>query len=82
MIRSENVKKLLKVHKKLCEYPKNLRKMLENIDKTMNYSYYKSCKGILDGKILRLPCNNPISIMTGLIEFYTEMLENVYAYKY
>ena len=56
--------------------------MSENIDKNMNYSYYKSCKGILDGKILRLPCNNPISIMTGLIEFYTEMLENVYAYKY
>ena len=82
VIRSENIKKLSKVHKKLCEQPKNLRKMSENIDKTMNYSYYKSCKGILDGKNLRLPCNNPISIMTGLIEFNTEMLENVYAYKY
>ena len=56
--------------------------MSENIDKNMNYSYYKTCKGILDGKNLRLPCNNPISSMTGLIEFYTEMLENVYAYKY
>ena len=56
--------------------------MSENIDKIMNYSYYKTCKGILDGKNLRLPCNNPISIMTGLIEFNTEMLENVYAYKY
>lgn len=33
-------------------------------------------------KNLRLPCNNPINIMTGLIEFHTEMLENVYAYKY
>ena len=56
--------------------------MSENIDKNMNYSYYKTCKGILDGKNLRLPCNNPISIMIGLIEFNTEMLENVYAYKY
>ncbi len=56
--------------------------MSENIDKNMNYSYYKTCKGILDRKNLRLPCNNPISIMTGLIEFHTEMLENVYAYKY
>ena len=49
--------------------------MSENIDKNMNYSYYKTCKGILDRKNLRLPCNNPISIMTGLIEFNTEMLE-------
>lgn len=27
--------------------------MSENIDKNMNYSYYKTCKGILDGKNLR-----------------------------
>lgn len=56
--------------------------MSENIDKIMNYSYYKTCKGILDGKNLRLPCSNPISIMTGFIEFDTKILENVYAYKY